>query len=199
MPTDIDAGGVMRVIIEGMLDQQICQNVWHFRAVAATTLEATENEINNGLLSLTANFISNEFQFTRVSVQGLSPVHTDPYEEGKAFNGQHTGVSLPVANAIVVALKTGLAGRKNRGRKYFPGVVESEVDNSRVDTDYKLLIQTNMDNLNNRYKPGGSTNWEWGLVDKLPSNGDYDFRPFNSVICRDVLGTMRSRLPGHGR
>lgn len=201
MATDVGADAMLKYTLEGLLDQQQCMNVWHFRTKVASTLEDIEDELNNNLLGDLADIVSNEFQWTRAAIQQIYPTLSDPYEEGKSFNGAMTGASLPVANAAVIAMKTGTGGRKNRGRKYIAGVPATSVDNSRLVSDYQTLAQNTFNTMNARYKSDGTANIVWGIHSNTLSTGGpgHFFRDVNSIIVRPVLGTMRSRLPGHGR
>lgn len=73
--------------------------------------------------------VANIVTVTNVSfVVGL--VGGDAAYESSAGNGVGTvsGSSLPQNCAILVKKRTGLVGRKNRGRMFLPGIRENEVD-----------------------------------------------------------------------
>lgn len=202
MPTDVAAGSVIKVTINSLLDQQLVQNVFHIMNNAATTLEAIEDMVNNNLLDELYQALSHELACTSVAVQSLWPVLTDPYEEAKSFTGGDVLESLPVANAVIVSLKTGLGGRTKRGRKYLCGVVAQGVDDSRLTETYRNTLQTDWNTIMGYWKQGGTGSAVMGILSRQPPpDGDLSarFTPVTSAIVRPVLGTMRSRLPGHGR
>lgn len=200
MATAIAALSILRVVVSSLLDQQLVENVFHIQNHADTTLEHMEDICNNNLLNY-FNDLSNEVAVTSQSVQSLSPVHSDPYEEAKAFNGAELFAALPVANAAIVSMKTGLGGRHNRGRKYLAGVPQQDVDDSRLEESKRLAMQTTWNNMNSYFKDGGTGEATWGIYHREGTAPTFThvFVPVNSVIVRPVLGTMRSRLPGHGR
>lgn len=200
MPTAITAGSFLRVVVNQLLDQQLVENVFYITNHADSTLEAMEVVCNNNLLHW-FNDISNELAVTSQSVQSLAPVHTDPYEVAKAFSGSDLFASLPVANAAVVSLKTGLGGRHNRGRKYLAGIPQQDVDDSRLEEAKRTAMQATWNTMNDYFKDGGTGEATWGLYRKEVTGGvpNHIFTPIRSVIVRPILGTMRSRLPGHGR
>lgn len=201
MATDIPINNICRYVIEGLQDDQMTQNVFYLMTNGATTLEAAEDFLNNNLFANFAQFLSNEWTGVRVSIQGISPTHTDPYEEAKAYPGQQNVLALPVGNAAIVAMKTGVGGRHNRGRKYLPAIPRDYVENSKLTDAYRADLQTRWDLMNNIFKLGGTGELHWGIWSKLSAGPppEFQFRAVNSVIVRPILGTMRSRLPGHGR
>lgn len=201
MATNIAANSVVKYTIEGMLDNQTTFNIFHLQNKAATTLEALEDYLNNNLLGQFFDELSNEYQCTRVAVQSLWPVLTDPYEEAKAFSGSDAFAALPVANAAVISMKSGLGGRTKRGRKYLAGIPAQKVDDSRLTEAMRLGLQLEWDGMNGKFKEGGTGEAIWGILSSKPAGATplERFTPVNSVIVRPILGTMRSRLPGHGR
>lgn len=201
MATQVAADSVIKYLIEGLLDQQTTYNIFHLRNNADSTLEAIEDYLNNNLLATFFNALSSEYQCTRVSVQSIYPVLTDPYEEAKAFGGGDVFAALPVANAAIVAMKTGLGGKTHRGRKYIAGIVAQKVDDSRLTETLRTGMQLDWDNMNTKFKSGGTGELTWGILSSKPAGNTpaQRFTPVTSVIVRPILGTMRSRLPGHGR
>jgi hypothetical protein len=200
MPTDIAANSILRVVVKYLLDNQECENVFYIENHAASTLEAMEDVCNNNLLNY-FNDLSNEVAVISQSVQSLFPVHTDPYEEAKAFNGGDLFAALPVANACIVSMKTGLGGRHNRGRKYLAGIPQQDVDNSQLTDAKRIEMQTTWNTIGAYFNAGGSGLATWGIYHNAGTVAapSHVFVGVNSVIVRPRLGTMRSRLPGHGR
>lgn len=198
-------GSILKVVIEGVLDAQRCLMVFHFRDdVGGFTEQQVEDEMNNNLLSRIAEHTSQDVLFTMISVQELWPEAKDPYQEVKAFNGQVAEAALPTVLAGVVSMRTGLAGRSNRGRKYFYGIPQSEVADSQLSQDYLLLVANKWAALHDRYKPGSAlAPYTWGVLHKKLGGqpvpiGANSFTAANSVVARPYVATMRSRRPGHG-
>jgi hypothetical protein len=203
MATNIAALTILRVTMQAMLDQQLIENVMHFRANTATTLEAAENVINSEVMAKVAEMQSNELAYNLVTVQSLYPVLTDPYEEAKAYNGQIAFPSLPTAMATVISFKTGLGGRSHRGRFYMGATCIVDTDGSRLIEGSRAPWQTKWNNIIANVGSGGATNLTLGILHKMSGGvpvpvGPDAFTPVTSAIVRSVLGTMRSRIPGHG-
>lgn len=76
------------------------------------------------------DMISNDWEFSRVTLyagqDGGPPFVAE--STGPAITGALTGDTMPPNCAYLVEKLTGLAGRRNKGRLYLPGVPESYAD-----------------------------------------------------------------------
>jgi len=196
---------IVRAVVKGLMHEQLIENVYMLRTknagipdseIAATVRDKIVNQ-------MMPNF-SVEYVVNTVSVQEIFPTPTDPFELAVSIDGDSEGEPLPTFNAVVVALKTGLGGRRNRGRKFYAGMSAGEVDNSRITSTRLSALQADVDAINSWFAAGNSlSNLTWGIVHRqlngtpVPLSAD-SYVPITSAIVRPVLGTMRSRKIGHG-
>lgn len=196
---------IVRAIVKMRLHGQLCENILHLRTknalipdneIAATVRDQYWRALNDE--------ISEEVTCETVSVQEIFPTPTDPFELAVAEVGAQVGNAIPTSVAAVVAMKTGLGGRRNRGRKYIPGLLMSNCENSVIDDARFASLQAVMNNINSWFQQGNAlSNLVWGVLHRRAAGAPVPldaaaFVPVTSVILRRVLGTMRSRIPGHG-
>lgn len=196
---------IVRAIIMMTLHGQLVENVFHFRTKNAgipdTEIATT---IRDEVWRHMDDNMSAEVTCNTISVQEIFPTPTDPFEKAIGEVGALEGDSLPAANAVVVALKTGFGGRRNRGRKYIAGMVAAETENSALIPTRLAAVQDDWTAINTFFQQGNaSANLVWGVLHRraagapVPLTAD-SFVAITSAIVRPNLGTMRSRLPGHG-
>jgi hypothetical protein len=77
--------------------------------------------------------------------------------------GALTGEVLPVQNAAVVGLRTGIKGGRRRGRLYFPGITEAGNDDGKLNGAQLTAIQGFAQKIIGTYGPAG-TNTDYRLV-----------------------------------
>lgn len=132
---------VQQLVITGEMHGSVTNNVFHFRH---STFD------NNGLDSLIAsvlsvvrnNFlplISDQWQLRSVSAKFIEPQLSDERVVlGLATDkGALNTDALPAFNAVLMQMRSGLGGRMNRGRKYFPGLPEAHTSQGLIgDTQY---------------------------------------------------------------
>lgn len=196
---------IVRVVIRYTLDGQLVENVWTVRTRNGGILdEDIALTIRQEIVRRFLPRQTDELTCDIISVQEIFPVPTDPHELAVAESGSIEGDPLPTAMAVVMAMKTGLGGRRNRGRKYLSAVPEADVEASRL-TAARLADWQGAANLVMAYfAPGNAlANLDLGVLHRVnagapvPLSAD-SFVPVTSLIVRPVLGTMRSRIPGHG-
>lgn len=199
------ADAIIRAVCIGSLDSQLVENVYHLKAKNAGI---PDNEIaatvrDKIVTQLQPNFCD-ELVFTAVTVQEIFPTPRDPYELAINIAGGQAGDPLPSFNAGVCALKTGLGGRRNRGRKYYAGLLNDDITASRIITSRLGALQIDMDAINSWFAAGnGLSNLTWGIVHRQLNGAPVplaanSYVPITSAVFRDVVGTMRSRKIGHG-
>jgi hypothetical protein len=196
---------IVRAICKMRLHGQLCENVIHLQTrnaaipdfeIAATFRDKYWRQLNDE--------VSEEVTCDSVSVQEIYPVATDPFELAVGEVGAQVGNSVPTSVAAIVAKKTGLGGRKNRGRIYIPGLLMSNCENSVIDDARFGSLQATMDNINAWFQPAQAlSNLYWGVLHRRLNGapvplGAGSFTKVTSVILRRTLGTMRTRIPGHG-
>lgn len=196
---------IIRVVIYHTLHFQECQNRYYVRTKNA---DIPGNEI---LLTIRDEVwrrwkpvLSSQVTCDRITIQELHPVARDPEELAVAELGAIATNAVPTGMAVVVSQKTGLGGRHNRGRKYIAGITEDDHENSRINPDRIDEWQAAADTIKNFFlASNASSNLVMGIVKNAggtprPPIAAGDFVPQTSLIVKSVLGTMRSRLPGHG-
>lgn len=196
---------IVRSVIIQRLHNQLVENVFYFRTKNADIPDSEiATTIRNEVWRHFDDNISAEVTCEAITVQELFPVARDPYELAVGEVGAQEGDAMPAANAVVVALKTGLGGRRNRGRKYIAGYKADDTENSRLIDTALAATQADWDTINTFFQVGNSlSNLTWGVVHRslagapVPLTAD-SYVPITSVVVRPVIGTMRSRLPGHG-
>ena len=122
------------------------------------------------------------------------------YDPAESIPGELSGATLPNSNSLAIAFKTGLHGRTNRGRNYWPLFLESEVTANLVavlkaaaiEAIYEALVGPNT----------VATGWVWSVISrKIIDISGYGLAvPITEVMFNDlVIDSQRRRLPGRGR
>lgn len=196
---------ILRVVVKMTMHSQLVENVWYVRTKNAAIPESEViTTIRDNIWRKINQNISGDVTCDAISIQEIFPVHQDPYEEAIGEDGQLEGEALPTEVAAVVALKTGLGGRRNRGRKYIAGLVPGDTSQSRIISTRFDALQSDLNEIKNFFLASNSfSNLEMGIVHRslagapVPLTAD-SFVPVNNIILRQILGTMRTRIPGHG-
>lgn len=196
---------IIRAVIYQTLHFQEVQNVYFVRAKNASI---PGNEI---LLTIRDEIArrwkpvqSSQLTIDRITIQELYPVARDPEELAVAEVGAVATNAVPTGMAVVASQKTGLGGRSNRGRKYIAGLTEDDHENSRINPDRIDEWQAQATAIQNFFAAGNaSSNLIMGIVHRSSGGapvpiGAGSFVNMTSLTVKSILGTMRSRLPGHG-
>lgn len=196
---------IVRAVVKMTLHGQLCENVIHLKTRNA---DIPDNEIaatvRDKYWRLLNDEVSEQVTCDSISVQEIFPNAKDPFELAVAEVGAQVGDAIPTSVAAVVAMKTGLGGRPNRGRKYIPGLLMTNCENSRIDDARFASLQAVMENINAWFQTAqAQSNLWWGILHRRLNGqpvplGANSFVPVTSVLLRRILGTMRSRIPGHG-
>lgn len=142
----------------------------------------------------------------RVAAAGALPVPVERAEAGATQVGTRTvaGDSLPPWLACVNTVRTGLAGRRHRGRYFLGGLREADQDGGVLNSTYIALAQAYADTLKGRFMPPSSiSNFGLGVFSRLTWNGGAgglinSFTPATTIVPRNLVASMRSRKAGHG-
>lgn len=195
------------------LENQVCNNIFHFKCVGATA----DTELNL-IIVIAACFIthllpklSNALTLTNVTWKKVAP--TLGVENVTIPTGTLTGANssdcLPSFVSAVISKRTTTGGRSHRGRMYIPGIPEDMTDGSLLATDEDLwtaiaafitCVLTNFKHPD----PAGATDI-FDLVVYSRKIGGSAF-PYGLTGATDVdnlvrvqaLGTTRSRKVGRG-
>lgn len=108
-------------------------------------------------------------------------------------------VSAPASTARIITLRTAIAGRRYRGRQYLGGVVDGNTDTPHLlNSGHVATLQAYGDAL---VAAGGVTYNLFVFSRVLAALGGQcqDFgADVTQAVARNYLGTMRSRMLGHG-
>lgn len=101
--------------------------------------------ISSGCLST----MSSHWQLIGVRLRtGDDPGPGPTYEHTETTNGGESGDPVPAQCATLIAKRTALGGRKNRGRFYLPGLLASHVDtDGSIKSGTLSTLQTAFNNL----------------------------------------------------
>jgi len=122
------------------------------------------------------------------------------FSAGLPSAGDSIIAPLPNNVAFCVSLRTGLAGRSARGRWYWMGLVENQVDGNEVTTGVVASIVAAIDNLLSALAGGGvqpvivSFNSGGGPR----PGGPVKFFITDALAVDSVVDSQRRRLPGRG-
>ena|SRR5215831_8414859 len=186
-------GDVYELAVAQTYTNQVFINVWHFVLIGSTltspqtkfqTLADAVKEVFRPLQQQTLTYTG--WKATQVSGAGISYSTTtcrrsggDVYEgtpTGTLIGGDVSSNPMPTYNALVVALKTGLAGRSKRGQ-VFPGGYDngklSTTDHNQWAAAHVTAVQTAVNAFLTIYKQVGGTdpNFAWVVWSKFIASG----------------------------
>lgn len=185
------------VAVKGQLFGQECDNIWHVEGpdpFDATVAGTVAGIFQTGYSDIQA-VLSADYSINEVHVQNFAGLATGEFTLA-ITPPQPGGVGLsssPGSVCLCVSLRTAVAGRSTRGRKYISGLAEQDVGNNALDPDTAAAIRVAIAN----------------MVDTLAANGTplVVFSKTNNVITPVTAVTLvdlfvdsqRRRLTGRGR
>lgn len=181
-------------------------NVYHFRQKAGF-LSAINliGEWQSAMQTRDQGLRSSGAQLIKYSCRSLIPHNTDWYETTLAVNGTLGAFTLPPSSAAIITWRTGLPGRRKRGRTYIGGVERSQHAGGLLTAAY---TGTNMANFGNQVlavfgAAGSSPTTEMGVWSRLNAGPDPPFNPagfqvITGFTAQPALGTMGTRRHGRG-
>lgn len=196
------APNVAEVLMNFTYQGEPAQNTLYFIGGSEPT-EATLTQLATDVYNRWANeaapFCPATVRLNTVEANSLdqaeAPTYT--YTPPVAVTGEDLGTSAPNNVTITVSFRTGLGGRSRRGRNYWIGLLEANVNNNRVDSAVRTLILAYYSG----YIGAGtfSEGWQWGVYSRFTNNAPRLtglFTPITSVIfADDVVDSQRNRLP----
>lgn len=118
-----------------------------------------------------------------------SPGVTEIVERTLGYPGLQAGATSPPQVALLVQKSTGIAGRKNRGRMYVPGLVDTGVeDDGRLTSVYQGQWQTGITAFGNSLSTAGY------LPVILHTSAADTPTPVQQFIVASKVATQRRRL-----
>jgi hypothetical protein len=191
--------------LEATLDGELCITNLGFGLITPATVTAlmlqtlvdgvTDNIIDAWTNNLPVKYVLNQITGRVLDIEDGPQAE----ESANALNGALAGAILPNNCSLAVSFKTGLGGRTNRGRIFWPSFLESEVTDQRVLSGKQASILALMGGFigNNTI----ATGWVWSVISRkeLVPAGPGRAVPVTSVVLNDdVIDSMRRRLPGRG-
>lgn len=215
MPTPAAAGDIWQVLIQGLIEEQQCENVLFFRAQDADP---------DPLLSLIADLVecfltglvpalSTTYTFERIIARRIYPdigpdvIYTPAANQ--AVQGASAGDAEPSFVSALISLQTVRGGRSGRGRMFIAGIPEGQTVASYINSEAALwaallaFVVCMLGKFNHKDIPGPA-DWEWGVFSRKLGGAKAPFSAagfayITNAIPRRLLATTRSRKIGHGR
>lgn len=196
---------------------QLCQNgFWFIENVAhvddpdaAVQLVDLTNQFKNTVYLNIKALMVQEVHFRSIVGVTINP-HNGPMTELiiESGTGDQPDEGLPSYCAAVLSLRTGLGGRRRRGRLYFAGISEGFSDHSKLTASGLTGLQGIGIELLTRFGVSNTTrSWTYGVWSRLNAlvdgsasapNVDNAFTPITQCLGRIILGTQKHRQIGHG-
>lgn len=186
-----------QVEVRGSLFGQLVENVWHvqgpdpFDATVAADVASTFQADYVGIMGA----LSQDYSISQIFVHNLAGTASGEFTLtiSPPQTGGSTNPALPGNVAFCISLRTALAGRSTRGRKYFAGISEVSVTGNVLDQgDIDAIlagVATLRDDLETNLTP---------MSIFSPTN--LTLVPVVSVVSVDnIVDSQRRRLTGRGR
>jgi hypothetical protein len=208
MATPVATGEVVQVLVQGVIEQQECQNVWYFRAQAADAdmLAHLLMEVAACVLAALPS-LSSTYRLVRIKGKVVSPAvgleeeWTPDVDD--AVQGAAAGDGRSSHESAVISLQTTRPGRSGKGRIYVAGVPEGATTGSLINdpSPYLAALQAFVAcmlakwAIKDVYAAGDYT---WGVMSRKLGGLKPPFLPagYAPIIRAKVnreLGTTRSR------
>jgi hypothetical protein len=188
---------IERVTLTSFMFGQLIQNVMHFNnpdGVLTGAQIAEELRVNFCTViksSQNANYTWNSCTVQRLS----SPLPSSTTVAFVPIPGALAGTTSQTMLAVVFRVRTGLAGRKNRGRFYIAGVQPDNVQLNIMLPAAVVLWQNIATSLSNRYKSGGTGPINIGVMTRGDTSS---FKLATSISIATIFGSQRRRNTGVG-
>ena len=185
-----------------------CVNVFHFRQKAGY-LSAINlvGEFVAGVETQYRAMITSALSITKYSCRSLIPHLTDFYESFPSPIRPGTGGTTPCppVSAGIITWRTGLPGRRKRGRTYLAGININQQAGGRLSTTFITnYMSVFADRCISLWGPGGSSaTTEIGVWSRLNAGPDppfaaAGFQPITAFTCQPAMGSMGTRRVGRG-
>lgn len=166
----------------------------------STAEEAAENFVTDKMTPLLA-ILSNEFSVANIRVRKWSAakVLEGWYDKTVNLGGGDVGESLPPSVAWVVKKFTGVPGRANRGRWYFPAVSQERHEDGVVAAEVREAMETAIAPLGtNLLDPESTAVLAPQLVSYFPSGNLNAAQTITAALPTWVFRSQRRREVGVG-
>lgn len=193
---------IVKCVLAAVLDGQVCELVFHMRDSSGVMTEAAINDVINDNMMFPLGFMqSDEVTWTAITTQNLAPTLGDPVTRPLAFPGQVGSPAAPSNVAMVASMRTGLGGRKNRGRKFLFGHPVNGIDGTHWTESAMSNAVAKWGQIHDAFGEGNTTSaLTYGILHRfvggvyIPPAVD-QFVACTQVIPHNYIATMRSRRP----
>jgi hypothetical protein len=214
MPTSAQAGEIWQVLIQGVIEEQQCENVLFFRAQ-----DTDPNVLANLIADLVECFLtglvpalSATYQFERIVAHQIFPIVGPEViytpAQGVATQGAAAGDAEPSFVSALISLQSTRGGRSGRGRMFVAGVAEGQTIASRINSEAALwaallaFCVCMLQKFVTKDIPAAG-DWEWGVFSRKIGNKQAPFlaagfAAITAATPKQLLATTRSRKIGHG-
>jgi len=215
MPAPWNAHAIAR--IKGEIHGQETVNVLHFATNSAlgggadvALLIALAAAIMQCVETVLLPAVSQDWNVTSVETQYVGTVTggttTDPTVVGPTGSGvgQLSPTSVSFAAALM-QLRSGVAGRRGRGRAFLPPPGESEITASTIGDATLTLFVAFMNCLLGKFVgASATTDWRLGVYSRKGAGGlfssfDANFHEVKQLTMANKLAVISRRKTGHGR
>lgn len=211
MPAPWTAGAQARIV--GRLHGQQCINVLHF---ATNDAIADQGSLDELLLQLAQALlecavttllpaVTQDYELVQCDAKRIAPSFSDPIL-ATAANGSvgELGPTSASFVASLVNLRSGVDGKRGRGRLFLPPAGEANITASAIDAGTMAAIAAFGVCLAGKFLGANpSTPWRLGVLSRKDLSGvggnfDNAFRVVASINPVANVAVMRSRKVGHG-
>jgi len=176
---------------------QKCENVFSFSYAATPTvaqLNQLASELQSTIMPKMQAFMHSNCAFTEILVADIGAAGRPFVQVPIATGTVGTRGTSPAPNnaAASLALRSGFAGRSNRGRKSFSGFVTTDISATALNTGLQALLlslasEMMLKRVSNLFTPC------------IPSLKTHTSKPLLGVLLLDnALDSQKTRLVGHG-
>lgn len=149
--------------------------------------------------------VSSDWTLVRVECRQIFPTPSDPIEvtPDPPSNGELAPASHSFA-ASLVTVRTGVGGRKGRGRMFLPPAGEAQTLNSEVDGPTLALITLFLTCLAGKFiGAGATTDFRFGVLSRVDAgannaNFNVGFREAITITANPLAAVLGSRKKGRG-
>lgn len=186
---------IYSVTVDTVVKGEHCQNVFHYReSTAETGTIPAENLAEGFVAAVEADWLailSDQAALACVYVRRVQPTPSVAYTRIWNEVGTVAEEPIPTTSAALITWYSATAGKRTRGRNYFPGTPESFQDGGLLEAAAITLIQTLADTLADPIAAGGGGTGVWELC--VYSRTNLTGVDVIESVVRSNLGTMRSR------
>lgn len=188
----------VKLVIAGTCDNQAVVNVLHYRYTGSPPSAAALNTFITAWLTNHAtqwyNCHGNNYalnSLTATDLNTLSGFQATQNVAGPGNTGSITGFAIPNNVALALSWRTGITGRRHRGRSYIGGLTSNAIAGDLASPAFASALSTLGTSL--------VATLESGIFDlAIASLVDHVSVAVTGFVIDTILDSMRRRLPGRG-